>query len=142
MSHQAVVSAPLSRPKIHRFPAATPRRRKISLNPVLLRTGLMITALVIVVMMIGRLMNLTSTTQLSVTNTLKNASPSPVSTALAAVSPEKMGGNTIVITGKTGTIVGQMARIPSQNEQITEVKPVTEVDNRGGPDLLSIIGKY
>jgi hypothetical protein len=142
MSHQAAVSAPLSRPKIHRFPAAASRPSKFAFHPLLWRTGVAIGAFAVVIAMIAHLMTLSSSGNLSLAGTLSAASM-PVANAMAAVEPiEKQNGNTIVISGKSGTIVGQMARIPAQNEQITEVKPVTEVDNRGGRDLLSIIGKY
>jgi hypothetical protein len=142
MSHQAVVSASLSRPKIHRFPAAASRRSKwlLFVTPVFMRTGMMFAALAVVVIMLSRLISFSSTAHFSMESAL-SASPTPVSNAMAAPI-EKQSGDTIVITGNTGTIVGQMAKIPAQNEQITEIKPVTEVDNRSGRDLLSIINKY
>lgn len=49
---------------------------------------------------------------------------------------------TIHIQGPSESIVGQLARIPSENGSIADIKTVSEVDNRAGRELLSIIGKY
>jgi hypothetical protein len=49
---------------------------------------------------------------------------------------------TIIIEGKSEAIVGQMAKIPSENGNIADIKTVSEVDNRAGRELLSIISKY
>jgi hypothetical protein len=49
---------------------------------------------------------------------------------------------TILLKGQTESIVGQMAKIPVQNEQITEIKAITDIDNSAGHELLSIISKY
>ncbi len=70
------------------------------------------------------------------------ASPAPaVQEAMVTQEvPEK--SPLIVITGDAGTIVGQMARIPAENEQVTEIKSPSEVDKETGRELLSIIGKY
>ena len=51
-------------------------------------------------------------------------------------------GKTIILQGKNEAIIGQMARIPTENEQITEIKSASEVDNKAGRELLSIINKY
>jgi len=51
-------------------------------------------------------------------------------------------GTTITLKDKSGSIVGQMARIPVENEQITEVKAINTVDNGSGHELLSILNKY
>lgn len=51
-------------------------------------------------------------------------------------------GKTIILQGKNESIIGQMARIPLESEQITEIKSVSEVDNSTGRELLSIINKY
>ncbi len=48
----------------------------------------------------------------------------------------------INIQGNSGSIVGQMAKIPTENDQITEIKTVSDVDNTAGRELLSIISKY
>lgn len=58
------------------------------------------------------------------------------------VTPAPAGGGTIVIKDDKQAIVGQMAKIPSQNQQITEIKSVSNVDNNIGRELLSIVGKY
>jgi len=51
-------------------------------------------------------------------------------------------GKTIVLKGVNESIIGQMARIPLENEQITEIKSVSDIDNSAGRELLSIINKY
>lgn len=51
-------------------------------------------------------------------------------------------GNTVIFHGNSDFIVGQMAKIPLENEQITEIKPVQNIDNEAGRELLSIISKY
>lgn len=142
MSHEAVIPVPLSRPKVHRLPAAAPGAPPFFLSQaVWLRAGVMLAALVMVFVMLGRLVALSSSAHFSVTEAL---TPPPAAISAAEAAPVAAPGNpgTIVITGGAGTIVGQLARIPAQNEQITEVKPVTEVDKSAGPELLSIVSKY
>ena len=51
-------------------------------------------------------------------------------------------GDTIILQGQNEQIIGQMARIPMENEQITEIRPASDVDNGAGRELLSIISKY
>lgn len=51
-------------------------------------------------------------------------------------------GKSVVLQGHNAMIVGQMAKIPLENEQITEVKPLQEVDNGAASELLSIVSKY
>lgn len=49
---------------------------------------------------------------------------------------------TIHIKGNQQAIIGQLARIPSESGNISDIKTVSEVDNRAGRELLSIISKY
>lgn len=51
-------------------------------------------------------------------------------------------GKTIILQGGTDSIIGQMARIPLENEPITEIKSASDIDNHAGRELLSIINKY
>lgn len=80
---------------------------------------------------------------------MKSAGPegllqAPMNDAAAStLAPSTLNqGKTIVISSQGGTIVGQMAKIPAGNEQITEIKSVSNVDNRAGRELLSIVSKY
>jgi hypothetical protein len=61
---------------------------------------------------------------------------------MRAISGGNDSSQTILIEGKTEAIVGQLARIPSENSSISDIKTVSEVDNRTGRELLSIISKY
>ena len=55
---------------------------------------------------------------------------------------EKQGKPSSLQGDKSDAIVGQMARIPAENEQITEIKSVSDIDKDSGRELLSIISKY
>jgi len=82
------------------------------------------------------------------TTTDTNLLPTPIGEAqaetgaLPSAGVNAKSGATILLQDKTSGIVGQMAKIPLENEQITEVKAINEVDNGGGHELLSIVGKY
>lgn len=64
-----------------------------------------------------------------------------ISEAHASGLPEDPN-KTIVLKGDNQVIVGRMAKIPAQSEQITEIKNISNVDNDAGRELLSIISKY
>jgi hypothetical protein len=66
----------------------------------------------------------------------------PVAEAVTASLPVEKQGKIIALQGQSGAIIGQMAKIPSENEQITEIRPVSEVDKNAGRELLSIVSKY
>ena len=68
--------------------------------------------------------------------------PSGSSDESLLVAAVKAPSDTIIIKGERGGIVGQMARIPSPNVQITEVQGVSNVDKSSGRELLSIVNKY
>ena len=70
-----------------------------------------------------------------------DAQAAPTAPPVYTVATEGAGA-TITLKDQSNMIVGQMAKIPLENEQITEVKPINEVDNSGGHALLSIVGKY
>lgn len=95
-----------------------------------------------------RLPKITITSELIDTNTLTtlamNQPPKdlPISLSESSLRPTRKVAKTIVLEGNNGTIVGQMARIPLENEQITEIKPLQDIDNVAGRELLSIINKY
>jgi hypothetical protein len=67
--------------------------------------------------------------------------PGAISDAQAAALTEK-SSNTILLQDKGSMIIGQMAKIPAENEHITEVKPGSDIDNNTGRELLSIVSKY
>lgn len=70
--------------------------------------------------------------------------PDAISAAQAApATPLKdKSGSTILLKDHSGAIIGQMAKIPLENEQITEIKAINDIDNGAGRELLSIISKY
>jgi hypothetical protein len=144
MNHEAVAPVLSSRPKIHRLPATVLRSpEKPRLRSVLLKGGVMMAALTIVVVMLGWVVSLSSASRESFARVLAGSGGAPVSDAMAStLLSASPSDSTIVLADKSGTIVGRMAKIPAQNEHITEIKPVSEVDNRAGRELLSIINKY
>ena len=52
------------------------------------------------------------------------------------------GSGIISLHNDSDHIVGQMAKIPVESEQITEVLPTNNIDNHAGRELLSILSKY
>lgn len=137
MSQEAVMTAPLSRPKVHRLPVAASRFAKTprTVNiPLLIALGLGVT--------------LIAASHLISKDYTANPAMAELPGVLPAIkissSPEisDKTSATIVIKGQEGTIVGQMARIPAQNQPITEVKTVSNVDKSTGRELLSIVNKY
>ena len=79
-------------------------------------------------------------------NNARTAAPlaavTPASTPVQDQLTDDSRGKTIILQGKNEAIIGQMARIPLENEPITEIKSASEVDNSAGRELLSIINKY
>lgn len=169
----AVLTSPLpgvaisTRPKIHRLPAAAPRK----LEPILPKK--LFTALPYIVggaVVLGLLAAIppqhreqdlhvskaATVPKISVTPEADTASaekPAEAKMAMVdaksapvqAVQPaakDETNGKTIVLQDKNDKIIGQMARIPAESEPITEIKSASEVDNNAGRELLSIINKY
>lgn len=132
MSSEAVLAVPLSRPKIHRFPAAS-GRVPLAYPPAGRRFFLLF-ALALAAALIVR----------SVSGPMKDGETAAAHSPHAqAAAPQKAVKSTIVINGgDSGTIIGQMAKIPLESEHITEVKPASDVDKRAGRELFSIISKY
>lgn len=130
--NSAVMSASVSRPKVHRLPPPPSRFSKKRLAAWLLKGGTALFAIVAVGVLVSKV---------DVSVSPMNG-PAAVSNAVAAPIPMEKQSDTIVLTDQSGTIVGQMAKIPTQHEQITEIKTLSQVDNRAGRDLLSIISKY
>ncbi len=148
----------VSRPKIHRPPFVGSRKsqKKPMLPGFLVFWGGVLLALIVLSLSIKKEPVIKEATTLPPVAVVSNriappAEPAPVQSdsliagaigdAQAAPSTGKPG-TTIMLKDQSGAIVGQMARIPLENEQITEVKPINNVDNGGGRELLSIVGKY
>lgn len=69
--------------------------------------------------------------------------PAAISDAQAAPAlPLNDKGSTIMLRDHSSSIIGQMAKIPLENEHITEIKAINDIDNGAGRELLSIISKY
>lgn len=66
----------------------------------------------------------------------------PITSTLTNPAPAEKSSSTIVIKDENSSIIGQMAKIPVQNQPITEVNTVSNVDKGGKQELLSIINKY
>lgn len=135
MSHEAVLSAPLSRPKIHRPPSFSPKASKIPPSVTVILPILL--AAIIAAVMVSKLINRYNSEELALIVPVTQMQP-----VMPAVSDEVQPSGTIVIKGQEGTIVGQMAKVPVQSSKIGEIKTVSHVDNGGSRDLLSIVGKY
>ena len=66
-----------------------------------------------------------------------------VATGMTTISSTvEKSGKIILLQGKSESIIGQLTKIPVENEQITEIKAVSDIDNGAGRELLSIISKY
>jgi hypothetical protein len=140
MTSEAILPAPmpLSRPKVHRLPAPS-RPQKVPVPMGVIFSLLM--AGVVVIMIVSRMFM--GHGEEGSKKIASQSAISPVSEAVASVpEAQKMAGNTIYIKDQNSGIVGQMAKIPAQNEQITEIKAVSNVDKHAARDLLSIINKY
>jgi len=144
-------SAAAPRPKIHRLPPAashSPEKHPYTANSSgLWRWGAFLFVLGLV-WTVGQKQATAyfkhDTLKLAALAPVENIQPEsilqPLSDAQAAALPERPA--TIMLRGSSETIIGQMAKIPAENEQITEIKAVSEVDNNAGRELLSIISKY
>jgi hypothetical protein len=156
MSNTDIVTPPLSRPKIHRLPVSLSSHKRS--GPQQLSSfvqqhlvshahrGMKMTILLVTVSAGLFIASQMVSGSRHTDNPLAVARLEPASGDAMASIPRMhaMGRNnkTIHIEGKSEAIVGQLARIPSENGNISDIKTVSEVDNRAGRELLSIIGKY
>jgi len=122
---------PLSRPKVHRLPVAARHTSRKSQN-MLVSVAAILTFVVMGV----------SYSKFSDKQAAELPDIMPVTANLNPLKAPEKENDTIVIKDDNQTIVGQMAKIPSRNQQITEIKSVSNVDKGTGRELLSIIGKY
>lgn len=151
MSGKDNVSGSPSKPKVHRLPALVTRKKKkptdiFKRSPMFLFAGL-----VMLLFAASFSIKKPESEALTVkpsddakTIMADNDPVAPITMAdarVGSVLPEKIS-KTIVIKGQAGIIIGQMAKIPAESEQITEIKAVSDIDNDAGRELLSIISKY
>ena len=144
MTSDAILSPALSRPKIHRRPSLPPAPQKVPM-PFNMGSGMVFLVGLVLLAVVANLMFGSSSEETQVANVpvAEEAEViAPREMALAGALEEKSPGNVIVIKGEDAAIVGQMAKIPTRNEQITEIKAVSNIDKNAGRELLSIINKY
>lgn len=138
-----VVEAP-PRPKVFKLPPAAPpvplsrsfAARVVDSHPLVLASLLLA---------IGVSLLLSKKPLLVITH-----EPSPMAIEASAAAPAAKAtslqaanqGNNVALHDDSGAIVGQLAKIPAETEQITEIKSVSDIDNGAGRELLSIISKY
>lgn len=145
-SAQAFMSLSKPRPKIHRppsviaAPAESPLPRRKNINNSMLIVG-------VAAAVIASIVLLRQEKQEIITSEATD-SPPALAPAAGGNLPDSLSlqrnanGKTIVIKDKKEIIIGQLAKIPAQNEQITEIKSMSEVDGNAGRELLAIISKY
>ncbi len=136
-----------SKPKIHRLPASPPLPRKMRVLRAFLSMPLDRKVFALCGFAGAMMLSAVFIQVAKTVSSGENAIVSPASAATFAhlshgATSEKKPEKSIVISDTDGAIVGQMAKIPAQNEQVTDIKTMTEVDNRAGRDLLSVINKY
>lgn len=143
MTSAAVVAIPLSKPKIHRLPLAAARtaKQQEKAHNWVLWSCLLLLGITTIVLFSNQFANSSQPDVQSFTSQDEVMTPALVEVA-AATLPVGKSSKTIILSDQGGTIVGQMAKIPAQGEQGTEVTAVTAVDNRAARDLLSILNKY
>lgn len=129
------MTLPLSRPKVHRLPVAPVR---YSYNYGLWGFAV---ASILVLLSGGIIISQAIFKGLSSMDMAQEAPTSMAATPAEAVKSDA-SSDTIIIRDEKQAIVGQLARIPAQNQQITGIKSVSNVDNAASPELLSIVGKY
>lgn len=144
MYSEALVSAPLSRPKIHRLPVFLAHERQ---KQHMQRNGIYVAAVLVLLTLLAyatdRMARRSPEAQQQMTTGLAAYPPLDiVEEDKSLILPTVKHRQTVVITDKNGGIIGQLARIPTQNQQMAEIKTISEIDNRAGRELLGIIGKY
>jgi|GEM_PF-3607436 len=159
MTGTITASSPLSKPKVHRLPAsvlAKPPQKREFPKRALFWAGAFLTAAALSLSMPSQPV-VTAATMLPavavVSNRIQGSHalinegtsmlPAAISDAQAAPAlPLNDKGSTIMLRDHSSSIIGQMAKIPLENEHITEIKAINDIDNGAGRELLSIISKY
>lgn len=135
MYAKAIVEFPLSRPKIHRLPASLlPRRDTHGARQVIYGLGFLV-ALTFLAFATDRLAHRNAAFP-------ETGQETPQTSEAPRSLTSRSQNQTIILTGEKEGIVGQLAKIPAQNQQMSEIKTISEVDNRAGRELLGIISKY
>jgi hypothetical protein len=172
MNASIIATSASSRPKIHRRPAflahkapepiaAAPRRPYVPSAAVVSGTAFLALLMVAFTLKHEDVPAPPPVEQGVLTISVPILPPSPVEVTARHVAPEPPSPSlssgmisdaqasvpnkpmkTIRLQGESEMIVGQMAHIPADNEQITEIKAVSDIDNGAGRELLSIISKY
>jgi hypothetical protein len=145
MNAQSIVSTTSSpKPKVFRLPpvAAAPVKQPKSRSISLLYWGGLLLILALIWPVSYAFSSLSRNVPLgqAAHESLEGILQPPVADAQASVPAEKPP--TILLRGQSEAIIGQMAKIPAENEPIVETKAVSKVDNNAGRELLSIISKY
>jgi hypothetical protein len=148
MGSNDTVTLSVSRPKIHRPPSflSEKKRRNSYQLPSLVRgvrLGLLLAVASLALFIASRMITTpNATVTVAATRLEPSAGDAMAMLPQAQIEQARRKGKTIMIEGKNGTIVGQLAKIPSENGGISEISTVSDVDNRAGRELLSIISKY
>ena len=135
-----------TRPKVHRLPASVVRPKPVlsivtpQEEPKKAKIGWLLAALPMALALAAGGWTLTRHKGLSGSITVGT----PITTAVLPDAAGDASGqkDTIILQGDADAIVGQLVKIPAENEHITEIKSVSEIDNNAGRELLSIISKY
>ena len=137
MNRAQTASTPAPRPKINRLPAKqknSAQKRPVNLKSAI-TTGSGVFALALALMLVHGRAALPA--KASSTEGLPGISVSASSEA--SVKSDK----TIILSSGNDVIIGQMSKIPPQPEQqVKDIKVVSDIDNRAGRDLLTIISQY
>jgi hypothetical protein len=121
----------ISKPKVHRLP------KKASGYDVkyVLRLVFMVCVAVVVVGAIPAVMAYKKW-DVSKKAVVAEAVPVPVN-----VVPNDTADQ-VTVYGEHGEVVGQISELPSDEEQLMQVKTMKKIDSATGKELLAIIGKY
>jgi len=137
MNPTQTASTQAPRPKINRLPAKqrnTAQKRPVNLKSAI-TTGSGVFALALALMLVHGL------AALPIKTPATEGLPSITVSASSEVSVKS--DKTIVLSSGNDVIIGQMSKIPPQPEQqIKDIKVVSDIDNRAGRDLLTIISQY
>ncbi|MDE3016101.1 MAG: hypothetical protein KGI29_04175 [Pseudomonadota bacterium] len=138
MDSAITMLATLPRPKIHRLPALSRNRTPLLAavhRPVFLPFAVLLVLSFAVMAIQKQIIDFSGSS-----HAVPFLPPVIVDARASVVPPEKSPA-TMVFTGQSGTIIGQFVRMPADNEQITEIRPVSDVDKTAGRELLSIISR-
>ncbi len=143
-----MTGTPAMKPKVFKLPAAAPKRalRTSLARRALVKIRDMQATLLLVCIIVIIAIAAVSTNQNAPKGSARGTGMAgmlnaPISNAMASNSAAEQD-KTIVIQGKTDAIVGQMTKFPATDEQGSEIKTISKVDNNTGRALLSIISKY